>query len=161
MQSTKLSKTQNHCVLFHDHKMAWTQPQPDLPRCASTDTIGRCKPALWQLTPAVVLRAVVSEAKTILTQKIGRSTPLPRFFTINSRNLAKHFPLESRPAVTDNVGVSFLFPYQGMHMPGGEALARSQIPEEHLGCSPVRILSRQPESRGLQTHPRLQRRRAL
>jgi hypothetical protein len=78
-----------------------TQREAAWPRFPPTDTIGRCKLALRQLTPAVVLRWVINEAKTIVTQKNRRSTPLPRFFM-------NHLALESRIGIVDNETAFFV-----------------------------------------------------
>ena len=79
-----------------------TQREAAWPRFPPTDTIGRCKLALRQLTPAVVLHWVSNEAKTIVTQKTLKVNTPPKIFqhgrTISSKSLLEK-GLRSSPSV--------------------------------------------------------------
>ena len=61
-----------------------------LPRFPSTDTIGRCKATLRQLTPAVVWLWVINEAKVILTQKNSKVNSPPQDFSRQSPVVSKN-----------------------------------------------------------------------
>jgi hypothetical protein len=53
--------------------------------------------------------------------------------------------LELNVSVADNDVLSFEFSNRGLHLPGGDALARSHTPEKHLSESAGGIVAEQPE----------------
>jgi hypothetical protein len=53
--------------------------------------------------------------------------------------------MELKLAVADNGAVSFDFSDRGLHLPGGDALARSQTQKNTSAKKAVGILAKQPE----------------